>query len=128
MNPQALLIPDGGKVMKPDTEVEELRKLLVGVKWSHFWHDKKIIKNKIKFSARYGSFLGKPVVAVIANDKFVVVTAVPNSGMTEEGKRRLVIDPSNLKTGEQIKGIHEHLEQFGNIIFVIEELTNDQHA
>lgn len=109
--------------MTDDPEVAELRKKLVGVKWEDFIDDEKVVIDGVSFSGRYGSFLRKSIVAVIANDKFIIITLVPSSIMNHKRKIELIIDPLNLETGDPIMGVHIHLRDYG-IDFVLREDEN----
>ena len=55
----------------------QLRQLLEGVKWSHFLHKSSSLKiRKVRFHARIGLHMGRPMLAIMAQGRFVILQHV----------------------------------------------------
>lgn len=72
--------------------IEELREKLRGVTWGTFVKNSKCVINNVVFVARVGVFMRRPVFAVLAGKRFVVVRMVVPKWY--DWRWQQVIDPS----------------------------------
>lgn len=83
-------------------EITQLRKKLIGVKWEHFRNGRAIICDGVTYHGRWGVFMRRVMIVVIANGKYVAMRFIrnlPNWKMQPE----LILDPQNLEKGEPLQ-------------------------
>lgn len=113
--------------MDPDDDVARLRKLLVGVKWKDFLEGCKVTRNGVVFIGRFGRFLGKNVVAIIAQKKFVAIVPVAEYNIALQlPSNQPVLDPKRPDVGQDIVHAAYCLEREG--ITKVIGAEDDQHA
>jgi len=56
---------------------EQLRQLLEGVRWSYFLHKSSSLNlKKVRFHARIGLHMGRPMLAIMAQGQFVILQSI----------------------------------------------------